>query len=133
MGLPLRSLDDEWAPSQVETTFDILEGLAAADAAVLFRMTVKQIAKRHGHLASFMCTPAIAGVLRQRMAPAHVRRRPRHGREPHGALLRRAVCPISASTTSAAPCNTALPPPSSPRRPLTATAAAGRTRWHLTG
>jgi glutamine synthetase len=61
MGLPLRSIDDEWAPSQVETTFDILEALAAADAAVLFRMTVKQIAKRHGHVASFMCTPAIDG------------------------------------------------------------------------
>lgn len=61
MGLPLRSIDDEWAPSQVETTFDVLEGLAAADSAALFRTTVKQIAKRHGHLASFMCTPAIAG------------------------------------------------------------------------
>ncbi|MBN9618971.1 MAG: glutamine synthetase [Actinobacteria bacterium] len=61
MGLPLRSFDDEWAPSQVETTFDILEGLQAADSAALFRTTVKQIAKRSGHIASFMCTPAIAG------------------------------------------------------------------------
>lgn len=61
MGLPLRSIDDEWAPSQVETTFDILEGLRAADAVSLFRTTVKQIAKRNGHVASFMCTPAIAG------------------------------------------------------------------------
>ncbi|WP_238998392.1 glutamine synthetase family protein [Nocardioides limicola] len=61
MGLPLRSFDDEWAPSQVETTFDVLEGVAAADAAALFRMTTKQIAKRQGYLASFMCTPAIAG------------------------------------------------------------------------
>lgn len=61
MGLPLRSFDDEWAPSQVETTFDVLEGLAAADAASLFKMAVKQTAKRHGYLASFMCTPAIAG------------------------------------------------------------------------
>ena len=61
MGLPLRSFDDEWAPSQVETTFDILEGLQAADSAALFRTTVKQIAKRRGHIASFMCTPAIAG------------------------------------------------------------------------
>lgn len=61
MGLPLRSIDDEWAPSQVETTFDVLDGLAAADSAALFRMAVKQIAKRRGYLASFMCTPAIAG------------------------------------------------------------------------
>lgn len=56
-GLPLRSFDDEWAPSQMETTFDILDGLAAADAAALFRTATKQIAKRHGHIASFMCTP----------------------------------------------------------------------------
>lgn len=61
MGLPLRSFDDEWAPSQVETTFDVLEGLAAADTASLFKMAVKQVSKRHGHLASFMCTPAIDG------------------------------------------------------------------------
>ncbi|MCR5978042.1 glutamine synthetase [Gordonia jinghuaiqii] len=61
MGLPIRSFDDEWAPSQMETTFDILDGLAAADAAALFRTATKQIAKRNGHLASFMCTPAIEG------------------------------------------------------------------------
>ncbi|MCR5980406.1 glutamine synthetase [Gordonia jinghuaiqii] len=61
MGLPVRSFDDEWAPSQMETTFDILPGLAAADSAALFRTTAKQIAKRNGHLASFMCTPAIEG------------------------------------------------------------------------
>lgn len=61
MGLPLRSFDDEWAPSQVETTFDVLEGLHAADSAALFRTTVKQVARRHGHHASFMCTPAIDG------------------------------------------------------------------------
>jgi glutamine synthetase len=61
MGLPLRSFDDEWAPSQMETTFDILEGLKAADSAALFKTATKQIAKRNGHIASFMCTPAIAG------------------------------------------------------------------------
>jgi len=61
LGLPLRSIDDEWAPSQVETTFDVLEGVAVADAVLLFRSVVKQIAKRHGHHASFMCTPAIPG------------------------------------------------------------------------
>lgn len=62
MGLPLRSFDDEWAPSQVETTFDILDALATADAAVIFRMAAKQIARRHGHLASFMTKPAINGA-----------------------------------------------------------------------
>lgn len=61
MGLPLRSFDDEWAPSQVETTFDVLEGLHAADAAALFKMTVKQVGKKNGYLTSFMSTPAIEG------------------------------------------------------------------------
>lgn len=61
LGLPLRSFDDEWAPSQVETTFDVLEGLQAADSAALFRMAVKQVARRNGYVASFMCTPAIEG------------------------------------------------------------------------
>jgi glutamine synthetase len=61
MGLPLRSFDDEWAPSQVETTFDVLEGMAVADSASLFKMAAKQVARRHGYLASFMTTPAIEG------------------------------------------------------------------------
>ena len=61
LGLPLRSFDDEWAPSQIETTFDILEGMAVADSATLFRMTVKQVARRNGYHATFMCTPAISG------------------------------------------------------------------------
>ena len=61
LGLPLRSFDDEWAPSQIETTFDILEGMEAADSAALFRTAVKQVARRNGYLASFMCTPAYPG------------------------------------------------------------------------
>lgn len=61
LGLPLRSTDDEWGPSQVEITFDVLGGLAAADAVVLFRNAVKQTCRRAGYLASFMCTPAVPG------------------------------------------------------------------------
>ncbi|MFD5809134.1 glutamine synthetase family protein [Rhodococcus aetherivorans] len=61
LGLPLRSIDDEWAPSQVETTFDVLEGMAAADSMLLFRSAVKQICRRGGYLASFMSTPGIPG------------------------------------------------------------------------
>ena len=59
LGLPLRTLEDEWAPSQIETTFDVLRGLEPADAMVLFRTATKQICRRMGHLASFMCKPAI--------------------------------------------------------------------------
>ncbi|MDR2852254.1 MAG: glutamine synthetase family protein [Burkholderiaceae bacterium] len=61
LGLPLRSIEDEWAPSQMETTFDVMTGLEVADAMVLFRNAVKQICKRRGYLASFMCKPAIQG------------------------------------------------------------------------
>ncbi|MBN9742558.1 glutamine synthetase [Amycolatopsis sp. A1MSW2902] len=61
LGLPLRSIDDEWAPSQVETTFDVQQGMAVADSVLLFRSVVKQVARRHGHHATFMCTPAIPG------------------------------------------------------------------------
>lgn len=61
LGLPLRSTDDEWAPSQIECSFDVLGGLAAADAVVLFRSAVKQVCRRAGYLATFMCTPAVPG------------------------------------------------------------------------
>jgi len=61
LGLPLRSIEDEWAPGQMETTFDVMSGLDVADGMVLFRNAVKQICRRRGHLASFMCKPAIPG------------------------------------------------------------------------
>jgi glutamine synthetase len=61
LGLPVRTFDDELGPGQVETTFDPLPGMAAADAMVLFRSATKQICRRQGHLATFMCKPAIPG------------------------------------------------------------------------
>lgn len=61
LGMPLRSIEDEWAPSQMETTFDVMPGLDVADTMVLFRNAVKQICRRRGYLASFMCKPAIPG------------------------------------------------------------------------
>ena len=61
LGMPLRSIEDEWAPSQMETTFDVMRGLDVADTMVLFRNAVKQICRRNGYLASFMCKPKIQG------------------------------------------------------------------------
>jgi glutamine synthetase len=58
LGLPLRSLEIELGPSQCEFTFRPQPGLDAADAMILFRAATKQIARRHGLLASFMCRPA---------------------------------------------------------------------------
>jgi len=63
LGLPLRSVEIELGPSQVEFTFRPLAGLAAADAMILFRSAVKQIARRNGYLASFMCRPALPNLL----------------------------------------------------------------------
>jgi glutamine synthetase len=60
LGLPLASLEDEWGPGQCELTFSPLPAMQAADAALLFRMAVKQLCRRHGYHASFMAVPKIA-------------------------------------------------------------------------
>jgi glutamine synthetase len=63
LGLPLRSVEVELGPSQVEFTFRPQSGLDAADTMVLFRSAAKQIARRNGYLASFMCRPALPNVM----------------------------------------------------------------------
>ena len=55
VGLLPRSMEDEWGPGQIEVSFPPIAGLAAADAAVLFRSAVKQVCQRRGLLATFMC------------------------------------------------------------------------------
>jgi glutamine synthetase len=62
LGLPLRSVEIELGPSQVEFTFRPQLGLAAADSMILFRSAAKQIARRNGYLASFMCRPALPNL-----------------------------------------------------------------------
>ena len=62
LGMPLRSLEVELGPSQCEFTFRPQLGLAAADTMILFRAAAKQIARRHGCLASFMCRPALPNL-----------------------------------------------------------------------
>ena len=62
LGLPPRSMEDEWGPGQVEITFAPMSALAAADAAVLFRSAVKQVCQRQGLLATFMARPALANI-----------------------------------------------------------------------
>lgn len=57
LGLPLRSIEIEFGPSQCEFTFQAQEGHRSADLMVLFRSAVKQICRRHGYHASFMCRP----------------------------------------------------------------------------
>lgn len=59
LDLPIRSVELELGPGQLEVTFDPLPGLRAADAMVLFRTAVKQACRRHGLHATFMCRPAV--------------------------------------------------------------------------
>ena len=63
LGLPLRSLEVEFGPSQFEFTLGALPGLGSADAMVLFRSAVKQICRRNGYHATFMCRPRIPSVM----------------------------------------------------------------------
>ncbi len=63
LGLPLRSMEIEYGPSQAEFTFQPTVGLEPADTMVLFRSAVKQIAHRHGYHATFMCRPRIPNVV----------------------------------------------------------------------
>ncbi len=63
LGLPLRSLEVELGPSQYEFTFAPELGMAPADAMVLLRSAMKQVARRHGYLVSFMCRPGLPNML----------------------------------------------------------------------
>jgi len=59
--LPIRSIEKEWGPGQIECTFAPADALAAADNAMLFRTATKQICRRMGHFATFMSRPRLKG------------------------------------------------------------------------
>ncbi|MGI9000399.1 MAG: glutamine synthetase [Pseudonocardia sp.] len=59
LGLPLRSMEHESGPGQLEFTFEPLSATDAADAALLFRTFVKQFCRRRGFHASFMALPGL--------------------------------------------------------------------------
>ena len=59
LGLPLRTMEHESGPGQIETTFSPMEALDAADAMLLFRTMVKQQCARDGYHASFMALPGL--------------------------------------------------------------------------
>lgn len=61
--LPLRSLEVELGPSQVEAVFDVADALSAADQMVLFRNGVRQALRRSGYHASFVCRPPFPNVM----------------------------------------------------------------------
>jgi glutamine synthetase len=59
MGIELRSIEVEYGANQLELTLDPAAGLASADATVLLRSTIKQVARRNGYHATFMCRPQL--------------------------------------------------------------------------
>ncbi len=61
--LPLRSYEAEYGPSQVEITLSPQSALDCADSMVLLRSAVKQVARRHGYHATFMCRPKLPNVM----------------------------------------------------------------------
>ncbi len=62
VGLPLRSMEVEFGPSQCEFTFEPGIGMEPADAMLLFRSVAKQVCRRHGYHATFMCRPALPNL-----------------------------------------------------------------------
>jgi glutamine synthetase len=63
LGLPLRSFECEFGPSQAEITLSAQAGLAAADTMLLFRSAAKQAMRRHGYHVTFMCRPKLPNVM----------------------------------------------------------------------
>lgn len=62
LGLPLRTMEIEFGPSQVEMTLAPMAGHLTADAMTLLRSCIKQVCARHGYHATFMCRPAIKNL-----------------------------------------------------------------------
>ena len=61
--LPLRSLEIELGPSQVEAVFSATDALTAADQMLLFRSGVRQALRRAGYHASFVCKPPLQNAV----------------------------------------------------------------------
>ncbi len=60
MGIKIEQSNPEYAPGQVEVNIRYDEALLSADQIIMFRSLVKQLAARHGYLATFMAKPFIS-------------------------------------------------------------------------
>ena len=63
LGLPLRTMEVEFGPSQIELTFGPAAGMTPADQMILIRSAVKQTCQRNGAIASFMSRPRLPNVV----------------------------------------------------------------------
>ena len=59
VGIPIEQSNPEYACGQVEVNIRYGEALSGGDRVVLFRNVIKDIARRHGYLATFMAKPFI--------------------------------------------------------------------------
>ena len=57
VGIPIEQSNPEYAPGQVEVNIRYDEALLAADRVIMFRSMVKELAIKHGYLATFMAKP----------------------------------------------------------------------------
>lgn len=57
MGIPIEQSNPEYAPGQVEVNIRYDEAVLAADRVIMFRNLVKELALRHGYIATFMSKP----------------------------------------------------------------------------
>lgn len=63
LGLPVRSMEVEFGPSQFEVTFEPAPPMAHAENMLLFRALVKETCRQRGLHATFMCRPRKPDVL----------------------------------------------------------------------
>ncbi len=59
LNLPIRSMEIEMGPSQIEFTFDPADPLTHADNMMMLRAMVKEVCARQGLHATFMCRPNV--------------------------------------------------------------------------
>ena len=57
VGIPIEQSNPEYAPGQIEVNIRYSDALTAADRAVAFRGHVKNLARAHGYVATFMAKP----------------------------------------------------------------------------
>ena len=130
LGLPLRTMEDEMGPGQLEFTFDVQPALETADCMTLFRSMVKQVCARMGLHATFMTRPGLPNFFSSGWHLHQSLSTSTQSRTLSSPNRVRASCSRRLGAISSADCwRTRSKRPCSPRRPSTATSAAVPTPW----
>ena len=126
LGLPLRSIENEWGPGQVECTFSAQPALRTADDLLLFRTATRQVCRRLGCFATFMARPALKCYYASGWhLPSRCSKARRTPSRQSGMASR---CPHSEIRSSPVFSRMLARQPCSPRRQSTAIAASSPTR-----